>query len=448
MGRAIQVTDLSFTTNLGKITIISGGDIPEVIEISGINIVGKASTIQDYLQLSVSYTPSNTTQKGVTWKSSDDTIATVNSSGYITVKKSGTVTITATSMYNSSLVDSFTANCSVSQTQIPVTSLFVTGSTSGKIGETIQLTATVQPANATNKSVTWQSSNEAIATVDSSGLVTLKAEGNVTITATSVSETSISNTISIAVTASSSATGSAVEVYNAYLTASGRPSTSQLLNMLNELKDNGILDKMDELYYLAGSSYQQVKFNIVNTAQTLVIPSSNSANFIINTDGIKSADSSRNHFLTMNTILPISDSFIAQCGKDYELGRWTCGYKTSVWEVAIQPNLDSGNILRLISSNQLSATPDNTVESGATVLSLSGDKKWYYDNSKGSFEGTYDPRTAEVINGPGILFMNNGAEFTSNPGISAKFACCGSTALTKAESLKLRELFDKYYSLL
>ena len=58
MGRAIQVTDLSFTTNLGKITIISGGDIPEVIEISGINIVGKASTIQDYLQLSVSYTPS------------------------------------------------------------------------------------------------------------------------------------------------------------------------------------------------------------------------------------------------------------------------------------------------------------------------------------------------------------------------------------------------------
>lgn len=296
MGRAIQVTDLSFTTNLGKITIISGGDIPEVIEISGINIVGKASTIQDYLQLSVSYTPSNTTQKGVTWKSSDDTIATVNSSGYITVKKSGTVTITATSMYNSSLVDSFTANCSVSQTQIPVTSLSVTGSTSGKIGETIQLTATVQPANATNKSVTWQSSNEAIATVDSSGLVTLKAEGNVTITATSVSETSISNTISIAVTASSSATGSAVEVYNAYLTASGRPSTSQLLNMLNELKDNGILDKMDELYYLAGSSYQQVKFNIVNTAQTLVIPSSNSANFIINTDGIKSADSSRNHF--------------------------------------------------------------------------------------------------------------------------------------------------------
>ena len=448
MGRAIQVTDLSFTTNLGKVTIVSGGDIPEVIEIAGINIVSKPSTIQDSIQLSISYVPSNTTQKGVTWRSSDETIATVSVSGYVTVKKNGTVTITAASTYNSQLSDSFTANCSVTQTHIPVTSLSLSGNNSGNIGETIQLTASVLPVNATNKNVTWDSNNDALATVDDSGLVTLKAEGNVTITATSVSETSISNTISIAITASSSATGSAVEVYNAYLTASGRPSTSQLLNMLNELKDNDILDKMDELYYLAGSSYQQVKFNIVNTAQTLVIPSSNSANFTINADGIKSTDSTRNYLLTMNTVLPISDSFIAQCGKDYGLERWICGYKTSMWEVAIQPNLESGNILRLISSNQLSATPDNTVESGATVLSLSGDKKWYYDNSKGSFEGTYDPKTAEVINGPGILFMNNGSEFTSNPGISVKFACCGSVALTKSESLKLRELFDKYYILL
>ena len=63
MGRAIQVTDLSFTTNLGKITIISGGDIPEVIEIAGINIVSKPSTIQDSIQLSISYVPSNTTRK-------------------------------------------------------------------------------------------------------------------------------------------------------------------------------------------------------------------------------------------------------------------------------------------------------------------------------------------------------------------------------------------------
>ena len=446
MGKAIKVTDLSFTTNLGKVTI-SGGDIPEVIEIADITIVGKALTIQDYLGLSVSYAPSNTTQKGVTWKSSDDTIATVSSSGYITAKKAGIVTITATSTYNKQITDSFTATCSASQTHTPVTSINISGDTGGKVGEKIQLSATVLPTNATNKNITWSSGNDLIATVDSSGLVTLIAEGTVTITATSVSETSVSNSISITINAES-ASGSAVDLYNTYLSASGRTSTSQLLNMLNELKDNGLLDKMSELYYLAGNSYQQVKFNIIDTTQALVIPSSNSANFTINADGIKSADSTRNYLLTMNTILPISDSFIAQCGKDYGIGRWICGYKTSMWEIAIQPNLESGNILRLISSNQLSATPDNKVEDGATVLALSGDKKWYYDNSKGSYEGTYDPKTAEVINEPGILFMNDGTEYTSNPGISVKFACCGSVALTKTESLKLRELFDKYYILL
>jgi hypothetical protein len=445
MGKAIIITDLTFATNIGKVTINS--EIPSVIEITGINIVGKSSTIQDSVQLSVSYAPANTTQKGVTWRSSDETIATVSVSGYVTVKKGGTVTITAISTYNSQLSDSFTANCSVTQTHIPVTSISLSGNNRGNVGETMQLTASVLPVNATNKNVAWNSNNETLATVDDSGLVTLKVEGSVIITATSVSETSVSNSISITITAES-ISGSAVEVYNTYLSASGRTSTSQLLNMLNELKDNGLLDKMSELYYLAGNSYQQVKFNIIDTTQALVIPSSNSANFTINADGIKSADSTRNYLLTMNTILPISDSFIAQCGKDYGIGRWICGYKTSMWEIAIQPNLESGNILRLISSNQLSATPDNKVEDGATVLALSGDKKWYYDNSKGSYEGTYDPKTAEVINEPGILFMNDGTEYTSNPGISVKFACCGSVALTKTESLKLRELFDKYYILL
>ena len=50
--------------------------------------------------------------------------------------------------------------------------------------ETTQLTATVSPSNATNKSVSWTSSNSNIATVSTSGLVTAKAEGNATITVT------------------------------------------------------------------------------------------------------------------------------------------------------------------------------------------------------------------------------------------------------------------------
>lgn len=53
----------------------------------------------------------------------------------------------------------------------------------GSVGETKQITTTVDPENADNKTVTWSSSNEAIVTVDANGLITFVAEGTATITA-------------------------------------------------------------------------------------------------------------------------------------------------------------------------------------------------------------------------------------------------------------------------
>lgn len=53
----------------------------------------------------------------------------------------------------------------------------------GNVGATKQITATIEPADADDKTVTWSSSNEAVATVDSNGLITFVAEGTATITA-------------------------------------------------------------------------------------------------------------------------------------------------------------------------------------------------------------------------------------------------------------------------
>lgn len=198
MGKAIIISDLVSSLSLGTVTI--GSETPPVvIAVTGVSINNKPSSITDGIQLSVGYTPSDTTQKGVIWSSSDTSVATVSSSGYVTVKKAGSVTITATSTYMSSIKDNFTATCSVTSTYIPVTSVSVAGSTSGKVGNTIQLSATVLPSNATNKSVNWVSSNEGIATVSSSGLVNLLSTGDVTITAISASETGITDTHSITV---------------------------------------------------------------------------------------------------------------------------------------------------------------------------------------------------------------------------------------------------------
>jgi Bacterial surface proteins containing Ig-like domains len=68
---------------------------------------------------------------------------------------------------------------------IPVSSINITGESMGSVGKTIQLAAAVLPANATNKAVTWHTYDDTVATVDANGLVTLKKNGGVTISAVS-----------------------------------------------------------------------------------------------------------------------------------------------------------------------------------------------------------------------------------------------------------------------
>jgi uncharacterized protein YjdB len=85
------------------------------------------------------------------------------------------------------------------------TSVTVSPSTASVgVGETVQLTATVNPSNASPKTVTWTTSNSSYATVSTSGLVTGVAAGTVTITATSTSNSSLSSSCTVTVTAAAS----------------------------------------------------------------------------------------------------------------------------------------------------------------------------------------------------------------------------------------------------
>lgn len=140
------------------------------------------SLIQDASEtLIATVTPSNATDKSVTWTSSDPGVASVDSTGKVTALAAGSTTITVQTTNGE-----FTATCTVSVTaKVPVTSVSVspTSKTLNK-GETVTLTATVSPSTATNKNVTWSSNNTAIATVDSEGKVTGIAAGTATITVT------------------------------------------------------------------------------------------------------------------------------------------------------------------------------------------------------------------------------------------------------------------------
>ena len=127
-------------------------------------------------KLNAKIQPSNANRNtGITWNSSNTGVATVDQSGNVTAKANGTTTITATTQNGKS------ASCTVTVTTL-ITSLTVSPTSKTlKTGETVQLTATVNPADTTEK-VQWTSSNTDVATVNDTGLVTAKAAGTVTIT--------------------------------------------------------------------------------------------------------------------------------------------------------------------------------------------------------------------------------------------------------------------------
>ena len=134
------------------------------------------------LTLTATVTPTTATNKKVTWKSSNTKIATVDPTGKVTAVAAGTATITCTAADGSG--KSATCKITVTKPAVKVTKLSMNKTSVDLIkGKTVQLKVTVTPGNATNKAVTWTSSNKRIATVTSNGLVKAVGTGTVTITA-------------------------------------------------------------------------------------------------------------------------------------------------------------------------------------------------------------------------------------------------------------------------
>ena len=132
-------------------------------------------------QLRATVTPSDAANKSVSWTSSATAIATVDNTGKVTAVSAGTATITVKTADGGK-----TATCAVTVTTkvIPVTGISIEEGATAEVeeGKTVALTAKVQPDNATDKTLTWTSSNKAIATV-ADGVVTGVAAGQAVITA-------------------------------------------------------------------------------------------------------------------------------------------------------------------------------------------------------------------------------------------------------------------------
>lgn len=152
-----------------------------------------------YGQLAFSVEPENATYKEVTWSSSDDMVATVDKDGVIRAKDAGTATITAktTDPKNADRVLA-TAKVIVGSA---VTGLEINGIEGDQLakGSYVRLIPEITPENATNKSVTWSSSDDSVLAVDSSGNVRAVGVGAATVTCTAADNSGTEACIEITV---------------------------------------------------------------------------------------------------------------------------------------------------------------------------------------------------------------------------------------------------------
>ena len=127
--------------------------------------------IGETIQLQVSITPSNATEKNVIWGSSKQSVATVSNGGLVSAISEGSSTITAT-------VGGKSASCQVIVSKGTVEVSSVTFDVTGLellVGENVSLVATVKPDDATDKTIMWSSSAPDIASVDGGVIKAVKS---------------------------------------------------------------------------------------------------------------------------------------------------------------------------------------------------------------------------------------------------------------------------------
>ena len=167
------------TTDGGYTASCSISVIAKTYPVTGVSL-NKTSTsivVGTSETLTATVSPSNASNKNVSWSSYNSSVATVDQSGKVTAKAVGSTTIKVTTSDGG-----YTATCSVTVTPVHVTGVSLNKTSLNLTeGDTYTLFATVMPADATDKSVIWSSSNPSVAPVDNSGIVIAVKAGSATI---------------------------------------------------------------------------------------------------------------------------------------------------------------------------------------------------------------------------------------------------------------------------
>lgn len=195
---SVSDANISSTTHVKVVILPTGVEAPETLSLE---LNGEATKA-----LGAKMTPEDATDVKLAYLSSDESVATVDESGNVTAVGVGECTITTTIVADTTATAE-DAGVDSEMLVVPENAKAETKVTVGKaiesitldsnegvltVGNSITVTATVTPDNATNTTINWTSSDEKVATVDSNGKITAVAAGNATIKATSESDGDVS----------------------------------------------------------------------------------------------------------------------------------------------------------------------------------------------------------------------------------------------------------------
>lgn len=164
--------------------------------VTRVQLTGDKSTyVGSTLALTPVYSPENASIQAVTWSSTNEKVATVDASGVVTGIAKGSATIKATALDGSGKVASFAVTVKQQPQSITLNETQLTIN----VGSSKTLKATVAPNNTNNKKVTWSSSDESVAKVNTAGRVTPVSVGSCTITCQSVDFPNVSASATVTV---------------------------------------------------------------------------------------------------------------------------------------------------------------------------------------------------------------------------------------------------------
>jgi len=241
----VTATSVSNPSIKGSVQINITGQAPTSISLSpAIRTISTTSAIS----LTATILPANS-NSSIVWTSSNNAVATVSGSGQVrAIASTGIVTITGASSVNGTVFGTSVITVNLSRGRYFIT-LTSTSAIIDANGGTLQVSADVLPSSATVSGFSWSSSNEAIATVNNSGLVQAVGNGVVTITAASLDVTSIAGSYVIDITNQQTSIGNSELISKIILFPNPASATVNIATEDLEIISVEILNAMGSMVY-------------------------------------------------------------------------------------------------------------------------------------------------------------------------------------------------------